>query len=139
MGFTAWIARPEHVSHVMRKHALIFVVFIPEEGLAVYSAAYTDYILYTVPTKWSGAHRLLYPKVGLMLHRLLQHTRPRYSIDLIISQMTGPSLIIILSQLSILPCLATSSEQCSRCHTKRRVGMAPPAKPSFGMIMTKIL
>ncbi len=29
---------------------------------------------YTVPTKWSSAHRLLCPKVGLMIHGLLQHT-----------------------------------------------------------------
>ena len=31
---------------------------------------------YTVPTKWSGAHRFLCPKIGLTIHRLLQHTFP---------------------------------------------------------------
>ena len=29
--------------------------------------------------------------------------------------------------------------QYSRCHTKRRMGVAPPANPSFGMTTTKIL
>ena len=50
-----------------------------------------------------------------------------------------PILILVWHRLKICNALPSQIITCSRCHTKRRIGEAPPTNPSFGMTMTKKL